>query len=73
MDAVSTVNSADWLHRLPLLLPNGKNGPVDDLTSGPHSPDIELVWSPIIYAKGELMPVPMNAHGITVASVLFAY
>ena len=65
--------SADSLDRLPLLLPNGKNGPVDDLTSGPHSPDIELVWAPVIFVRDELMPVPMNAHGITVVSVLFAY
>ena len=67
------MNSADWLHRLPLLLPNGKNGPVDDLTSGPASPDIELVWAPIIVVNNGLTPVPTDAHGITVASVHFAY
>lgn len=53
---------------LPLLLKQGLNGEVEDKTSGPDAPDIELVWLPLIALNNGFTQAPLEASGITVVS-----
>ncbi|KZT01772.1 GMC oxidoreductase [Laetiporus sulphureus 93-53] len=46
-----------------------ENLPVKDLTSGPNTPDIELVWAPFVFVNFGFTPPPPGASGITTSAV----
>ncbi|KAI0052433.1 GMC oxidoreductase [Auriscalpium vulgare] len=54
---------------LPLSSPASANVPIKDTTSGPHSPDLEVVWFPLVVA-GFGVDVPAGVYGVTIGPVL---
>ncbi|EIN09203.1 GMC oxidoreductase [Punctularia strigosozonata HHB-11173 SS5] len=54
---------------LPYGSKGAEGGLVEDLTSGPNAPDIEIVWAPSLFLNYGFTPVPAGMTGITMGAV----
>ncbi|KAJ7584168.1 GMC oxidoreductase [Mycena floridula] len=48
---------------------NGEIAPVEDNTSGPHAPDLELIWTPIIVLDNGKGKPPAGVTGISMGAM----
>ncbi|GBE80631.1 Pyranose dehydrogenase 1 [Sparassis crispa] len=55
--------------KFPFSSPGCESGPVKDLTSGPGAPDIELVWSPVVFIDNGFVEPPAGSYGFTAGAI----
>ncbi|KAI0795903.1 GMC oxidoreductase [Abortiporus biennis] len=62
------VPTAAWVRSDDPKLMDTSIGTVRDVSSGPNSPDLEILWSPIL-APSYTTPGPPGVHGITISAI----